>query len=407
MRFSQEEVVGVALANKPGTLAEVASKLGSAGININHGSEEGSKKQLVVFAVSDVTQGVKVLKEWIRKSHRYVEQRRSFLLLEVVKLSSNVYGGKGMITTHADIIGSLLRPPELLRARENIATGRITQAEFKKIEDRAVDQAIQLQEEAGLEIVTDGEMRRLSFQSQMTEAVEGFGEYDINAFLWGDWRGDKSLGDWHVERPVTLGVIGRLRRRRHLAAEEFTYLRARTTRTPKVSLPSPSLWANFWSAKYSIAAYSTLDTFLADIVDILRQEVTELVRLGAVYIQIDAPHYTSLLDPRTRGFYEQQGWSLDRWLSQGIEMDNALMEGFPEVTFGFHLCRGNQDSRWLTEGGYDLIAKPIFQKIRCHRLLLEYDDERSGSFDALKEVPDDKMVILGIVVLARLPGGTN
>ena len=213
----------------------------------------------------------------------------------------------------------------------------MTRAEFKAVEDRAVDEAIALQEEAGLEVVTDGEMRRLSFQSQMTEAVEGFGEWDIDAFLWGEWHGEKSIGDWKRARPKTLGVVSKLRRRRSLSAAEFTYLQARTSRTPKITLPSPSLFANFWSPERSVTAYATLDHFLADVVDILREEVAELVRLGARYIQIDAPQYPVLLDPRTRAFYEARGWALDRWLRQGIEMDNAVIGDFPEVTFGFHL----------------------------------------------------------------------
>ena len=123
----------------------------------------------------------------------------------------------------------------------------------------------------------------------------------------------------------------------------------------------------------------------------------ELVRLGATYIQIDAPHYPLLCDPRTRSFYEGQGWTVDRWLRRGIELDNALMEGFPQVTFGFHLCRGNQGSRWLASGGYDAIAKTVFRNVKAHRLLLEYDDERSGSFEPLREVPEDKWVVLGLV----------
>jgi len=302
-----------------------------------------------------------------------------------------------VITTHADIVGSLLRPPELLKAREDLTVGTITDAEFKVIEDIAVIEAIRLQEEAGLEVVTDGEMRRLSFQSQFTEAVVGLGKHDIDAFLWGNWHGDESVGDLHVERPASLGAIGKLTRKRHLSSEEFTYLRGHTTRTPKITLPSPSLWANFWSAEHSITAYPTLDSFLADVVAILREEVAELVRLGATYIQIDAPHYTAMLDPGTRSFYEEQGWTLDQWLGRGIEMENALMQGFSEVTFGFHLCRGNQGSRWLVAGGYDLIARPIFQKIRAQRLMLEYDDERSGSFAPLRHVSDDKMIVLGLV----------
>ncbi|NJN44888.1 MAG: methionine synthase, partial [Anaerolineae bacterium] len=148
-------------------------------------------------------------------------------------------------------------------------------------------------------------------QSQLPEAVEGFGEWDVDAFLWGKWHGDESVGDWARDRPKLLGVTGKLHRKRHLSAEEFTYLRGHTTRTPKITLPSPSLWANFWSAEHSAHVYPTLDNFLADVVDILRDEVEELVRLGATYIQIDAPHYPLLLDPKTRTFYESQGWTLE------------------------------------------------------------------------------------------------
>jgi 5-methyltetrahydropteroyltriglutamate--homocysteine methyltransferase len=242
-----------------------------------------------------------------------------------------------MITSHTDVVGSLLRPPELLQAREDVSAGKITQAEFKSIEDRAVDEAIALQETAGLEVVTDGEMRRLSFQSQMAEAVNGFGLYDIDAFLWGNWQGDETVGNLNVGRPKNLGVVGKLTRKRHLSAEEFTYLRARTTRIPKITLPSPGLLTNFWSPQISAPAYPKLDNFLADVVDILREEVAELVRLGATYIQLDAPHYPLLLDPKTRSFYEKQGWSLDEWLHRGIEMDNAVIGDFREVTFSFHL----------------------------------------------------------------------
>lgn len=242
-----------------------------------------------------------------------------------------------MITARTDVVGSMLRPPALLQAQKDVAEGRISQAEFKRIEDQAVDQAVALQEEAGMEVVTDGEMRRLSFQSQLPEAVEGFGEWDIDAFLWGDWRGEESVGDWSRERPTQLGITGKLRRKRHLSAEEFTYLRGRTNRIAKITLPSPSLWANFWSAEHSTAVYPTLDSFLADVVDILREEVEELVRLGATYIQLDAPHYPLLLDPHTRAFYESQGWKLEQYLQRGIELDNAVISDFPGVTFSFHL----------------------------------------------------------------------
>jgi 5-methyltetrahydropteroyltriglutamate--homocysteine methyltransferase len=240
-----------------------------------------------------------------------------------------------MITVHTDIVGSLLRPADLLDAQRQLAAGTITSINFKTIEDRAVDDAVALQESAGLEVVTDGEMRRQSFQSQMTAAVSGFGAFDLDAFLWGAWHDEH--GATRKRRPRRLGAVEKLARRRFLSADEFSYLKNKTDRVAKITLPSPSLWANFWSPKYSRAAYPTLDSFLADIVAILREEVAELVRVGARYIQLDAPHYALLLDAKTRGFYERLGWKVDRWLSQGIELDNAVMAGSPDVTFGFHV----------------------------------------------------------------------
>ena len=154
-----------------------------------------------------------------------------------------------MPTTHTDVVGSLLRPPELLQAQKQLAAGVITASRFKEIEDRAVDDAIALQQEVGLQIVTDGEMRRQSFQSQMTAAVSGFGEHDLDAFLWGEWYDQQ--GALKKRRPRRLGAVEKLKRRRYLSADEFSYLKSKTNRIPKVTLPSPSLWANFWSPKYS------------------------------------------------------------------------------------------------------------------------------------------------------------
>lgn len=312
-----------------------------------------------------------------------------------------VDGDGRVVTARSDVVGSLLRPHELLEAREALGEGRIDHAAFKAIEDRAVDEAVALQEEVGLEVVTDGEMRRLSFQGQMMEAVEGFSDYDVDAFLWGEWYGPEGVEHVSLERPPGLAVVGPLTRRRHLCTEEFIYVQSRTDRTVKITIPSPSLFMSWWSPKLSVGAYPTREGFLADVVDILRDEVAELVRLGATYIQIDAPFYPLLLNPATRAACESLGWSADEWLHYGIEMDNAVMGDFPTVTFGFHLCRGNQDSRWLTEGGYDTIAKPIFHNIRAQRFLLEYDDDRSGSFEPLREVPEDKTVVLGLVSTKR------
>lgn len=310
-----------------------------------------------------------------------------------------------MNVVRADVVGSLLRPPELLEARRALERGELSPARFKAAEDRAVRDAISLQERAGLHIVTDGEMRRESFQSQMTEAVEGFGDTGLDAFLWGEWKGEGEVGDRNIERPSNIGVRDRLKRRRHLAVEEFVYARSLTDRTIKVTLPSPSLFANLWSPEVSAGAYPTLDEFLEDVAEILRQEVAELARLGARYIQLDAPHYPLLVDAETRAFYEARGWSLDRWLSRGIELDNHVIEGREgtpgagagEVTFAFHLCRGNQGSRWLVSGSYEPIARRVFREVAAERLMLEYDDERSGGFEPLSHVPEDKIAVLGLV----------
>ena len=306
-----------------------------------------------------------------------------------------------VIRAHTETVGSLLRPQALLMARTSFAAGRLPIAEFKSIENKAVDEVLALQKEVGLDVVTDGEMRRLSFQSQMTEAVEGFGEVGLDAFIWGDWHDDDTLVPQKKKRPANLGITGRLRRKRSLSSEEFVYLRGRTNRIAKVTLPSPSLFVNFWSLAHRPDAYHSLDAFLADVVAILREEISELIQLGARYIQLDAPHYPLLLDVATRAFYESRGWTMTEWLDRGIELDNSVMSGFSEVTFGMHLCRGNQGGRWLVEGGYEPIAEAIFKKVGATRLLLEYDDTRSGSFKPLRHIPEDKTVVLGLISTKR------
>ena len=300
-----------------------------------------------------------------------------------------------MLEARSDVVGSLLRPPALLEAREQLERGELSAAEFKRAEDAAVDEALRLQAEAGMDVVTDGEMRRLSFQSQMTEAVEGFGEWDLDAFLWGEWQSGE-LGEMKVERPP-IAVQGKLRRKRFLSAEELTYARGRTDRILKVTLPSPSLFANFWDPERSSGAYSSLEEFLGDVAEILREEVDELVRLGATYIQLDAPHYPLLLDPTYRDFYASRGWPADRWLELGLELDNHVYGDREGVTFSMHLCRGNQASRWLVEGGYDWLAERLFSRVNAERLMLEYDDARSGSFEPLRSVPEGKTAVLGLV----------
>ncbi|HEY2636361.1 MAG TPA: cobalamin-independent methionine synthase II family protein [Solirubrobacteraceae bacterium] len=297
-----------------------------------------------------------------------------------------------MIAAKADHVGSLLRPDELKRARRARAAGALDPPAFKAVEDRAVHEALAAQDAAGCPVVTDGELRRESFQAELVAAVEGFEGVTPDAWLHGAWHSDE-LGDKTVGRPP-IRVTSRLRKVRSLAAEELTFVRAHSDRIAKVTLPSPTLFANLHDER---GAYPSLDAFMEDVVQILVDEARELRRLGATYLQLDAPHYPLLVDQGWRDFYAARGWPAERFLAYGIELDNAVIDAAPDVTWGFHLCKGNQDSRWLVSGGYEAIAGPVFGGVRADRLLLEYDDERSGGFEPLSLVRDDVEVVLGLV----------
>ncbi len=289
----------------------------------------------------------------------------------------------------SDVVGSLLRPARLKEARERHEAGQLTEADFKRIEDHAVDEAIALQERAGTEVLTDGEMRRYAFFGHLIDAVEGFDKFGGWAIPFRDENGEKLL----FKRPV---VVSKLRRTRPLCAEEFTYLRARTRHPAKTTIISAQQGAAYYDRKKSAAAYPKIDGYLADLVDILRAEVAELIRLGCTYIQIDAPQYAALLDPELREGYRNRGNDPDRLLDLSMEMDNAVIGNHPGIIFGLHLCRGNNQSKFYASGDYGPITK-VFQKTRFQRFLLEYDDQRSGGFEPLRQVPDDRTVVLGLV----------
>ena len=299
-----------------------------------------------------------------------------------------------MATYRSDVVGSLLRPAYLKEARERHAAGEIGDAAFKRIEDRAVDEAIALQVEAGLDVVTDGEMRRFAFYGHFIDAIEGFDKSGGWAIPFRDEQGNELV----LQRPV---VVSRLMRRRHLCAEEFTYLRARTDRAAKVTLISAQQAAAYYDPEKSRGAYPTIDAYLADVVDILRAEVDELIRLGCTYIQVDAPQYAALIDPGIREGYRQRGNDPDRLLDRCIELDNAVIGDHPGIAFGIHLCRGNNQSKFYASGGYDPIAAQVFRRTRFQRFLLEYDDARSGNFEPLRYVPDDRTVVLGLVTTKK------
>ena len=296
-------------------------------------------------------------------------------------------------TLRSDVVGSLLRPDWLKAARAQRTAGALTPAAFKRIEDRAVDEAIALQQSAGLDVVTDGEMRRYAFYGHFIDAVEGFDREGGWAIPFHDEQGHELV----LKRPV---VVSTLRRIRPMCAEEFAYVRGRTDRPLKVTLINAQQAAAYYDVEKSRGAYPTIDAYLADVVDILRAEVDELVRLGCTYIQLDAPQYAGLLDPTIREGYRARGTDPDRLLDRCIELDNAVIGDHPGVTFGIHLCRGNNQSMFYASGGYEPVAQ-VFERTRFERFLLEYDDERSGGFEPLRHVPEDRTVVLGLVTTKK------
>lgn len=298
-----------------------------------------------------------------------------------------------MANYRSDIVGSLLRPDFLKEARKNHAAGAIDDARFKRIEDRAVNEAVNLQVQAGLEVVTDGEMRRNAFYGHFLNSIDGFDLTGGWAIPFRDEQGNTVV----QRRPV---VVSRLRRKRHMCTEEFTYLRGRTTCCAKATLISVQQAAAFYDAEKSRNAYPSTEAYLADVVDLVREEVEELVRLGCAYIQVDAPQYAALLDPSIREGYRQRGSDPDRLLDTCVELDNAVIGNHPGVLFGLHVCRGNNQSKFYASGDYAPIAA-VFRRTRFQRFLLEFDDERSGDFEPLRHVPEDRTVVLGLVTTKK------
>src|SRR5437879_2226410 len=219
--------------------------------------------------------------------------------------------------------------------------------------------------------------------------MAGFDKSGGWAIPFRDERGEELI----FQRPV---VVEKLRPLRNMAAEEFTYLRASTGAAAKVTMISAQQAAAYYDPDKSKAAYRTRDAYLADVVDLSRREVDELVRLGCTYVQIDAPQYAALLDPELREGYRKRGSDPEKLIDTCIEMDNAIIEDHPGVRFAMHICRGNNQSKFYAAGDYEPIAR-IFERTKFNRFLLEYDDKRSGGFEPLKHVPEDRVVVLGLV----------
>jgi 5-methyltetrahydropteroyltriglutamate--homocysteine methyltransferase len=282
----------------------------------------------------------------------------------------------------AEQVGSLLRPPELLAARRSDGDERL-----RVIEDRCILDALGKQKETGIDIFTDGEMRRGSWLSDMAEAVDGF----VSDRVVLDWKGPGAKS----EPSTALAAGAKLVKRRRLTENELPVLKA-SAQPFKITVPAAS---NFLVSSYkegiSDKAYASRAELLDDLVGIIRDEVEWLHSEGVPYIQLDAPYYSYYFDPSCRERLRDP----DRQLEEAIRGDNATFAGLPRenLTLAVHVCRGNSRSRWYTEGGYDVIAEKLFGALDVDRFLLEYDSERSGGFEPLRLMPRGKTVVLGLI----------
>lgn len=303
-----------------------------------------------------------------------------------------------------DQVGSLLRPESLKEAFFQYDQGVISVEELRQAQDEAIRAVVRKQEALNLPIVTDGEFRRWQFQDSFGVAVTGFRDRfaaanPLTATPAGVPTRQLPVPGARTEDPMRsrLPVLERLRLVRHLPLDEYRFTQS-LTRTPvKVTVLGAARIMHRFDPEASRPVYHDVDAFMSDVVSILRQMVQELVAAGCWYVQIDAPAYTAYVDPTWLETMRRWGDDPDESLERAIRADNAIIAGFPGVTFGIHICRGNNRSMWHREGPYDAIAERLFQGLDHHRLLLEYDTERAGSFAPLRFIPKGKMVVLGLI----------
>jgi 5-methyltetrahydropteroyltriglutamate--homocysteine methyltransferase len=289
-----------------------------------------------------------------------------------------------------EVIGSLLRPTEVKQAMQEAADGKLAAADLERVQDRAILEAIALQEACGLDVITDGEYRRAIFWDPVIATLDGLTVEAASPVGFG------SPGSQDALRLPT--VTGKLRLRDSLLQREMRYLLAHTDRPTKATMPAMAQASALWLPGVSEAAYSTRQAYVADLVEIMRGEIAALAESGMRYIQLDSPRYTYACSDEGRDRLHDLGIDdVGAWLGEMIAFDNRLIEGFDGVTFGLHLCRGNHRSMWSVEGAYDPIAERLFNELHVDRLLLEYDSPRAGTFEPLRYVPSDKVVVLGLV----------
>ncbi|MES1247131.1 MAG: 5-methyltetrahydropteroyltriglutamate--homocysteine S-methyltransferase [Actinomycetota bacterium] len=299
----------------------------------------------------------------------------------------------------ADHVGSLLRPPQLLAARESHAAGAIDDAELRALEDEAIRDVVRMQESVGLRSATDGEFRRASWHMDFIYALDGItkesGHIAVRFFN----------PDGEIEfTPAALHVEGRLGVSETIFGDAFSFLRdCVTTNVPKLTIPSPSM-VHYRGGKASIdeSVYPTLDGFWSDLTAAYREQVRRLGELGCTYLQLDDTSLAYLNDPHQREYVASIGGDPERQHVEYIHHINEALAGRPaEMAVTTHMCRGNFRSSWAAEGSYDFVAEALFNELDVDGFFMEWDDERSGGFEPLRLLPKGKQVVLGLVTTKR------
>jgi 5-methyltetrahydropteroyltriglutamate--homocysteine methyltransferase len=311
----------------------------------------------------------------------------------------------GLATLRVDQVGSLLRPAWLKDVYARHGRGEATDDELEAAQDRAVEAALARQADLGLPILTDGELRRLNFQDSFASSVSGFAatagtlqfhEHRVEGGAPGQqWDpGYAGTGPAVVHRRPAVARIGLAR---NLPLEEYIFASNRTSLPVKVTLIGPDRISQRFDLAGSRGVYADMPAFVDDVVSVEQQMIRQLADAGCPYVQIDAPGYTAYVDAGSLEQMRARGENPDENLTRSIAADNAIVDAFPNLVFGIHLCRGNQAGMWHREGPYDAIAEQLFGGLHHQRLLLEYDTERAGGFEPLRFVRPGTIAVLGLV----------
>ena len=292
----------------------------------------------------------------------------------------------------ADHVGSLLRPKHMLEARDKLDKGEITTAELRRVEDEAIRHAVKRQEDVGLKSITDGEFRRRSWHMDFICRIGGVVSAGTQVRPFHNEKGDVKN---EIEVPK---VVGRLQLEQPIFADDFQFLKSITKATPKFSIPSPSMLHGLGSTLEDKSVYADPEDFWHDLAKVYIDELRALDRLGCTYLQIDDTMFATLADPEYRKKINPLAGAQEQLHKTYIRLLNDSLAGRPAgMTVCVHTCRGNHRSAWVAAGGYDPVAEAVFNELNVDGFFLEYDDERSGSFEPLRFVPKGKIVVLGLL----------